>query len=225
MKALIPSKIVSSGESCIDWQDSELRGLLTKMVAQGLSASEIVASLHDYYVIRNEIPLTRNAILGAVHRYKINGGGLERRVKPAPRRVAKRGGKTRDELRAIAAGKARAERLAALKDEGRAKADALIENFGEIKPWEESAVAFQASHRPHKNQPMVSLCDMKSDQCRWPLECDDGSTMYCGAAVLDGSFSYCAAHSMIAYTGKPFFKPRNSEPQDLSKHNRARWYR
>jgi len=54
------------------------------------------------------------------------------------------------------------------------------------------------------NHPTVSLHDLQSHHCRWPIG-DPASPGFgfCGDAIRDESVPYCTHHCRIAYRGKP----------------------
>jgi len=45
---------------------------------------------------------------------------------------------------------------------------------------------------------LVTIEDLKSKDCRWPSETQNGETLFCGELVLNDC-SYCALHAAIAY--------------------------
>ena len=45
---------------------------------------------------------------------------------------------------------------------------------------------------------MVTLEELKSTDCRWPAETQNGEMLYCGEPVLNDC-PYCAVHAAIAY--------------------------
>lgn len=54
--------------------------------------------------------------------------------------------------------------------------------------------------KPMPGMRLVSLFDLKSTHCRWPLD-KDGQTFFCGAVKLEGPYSYCAMHHTCAQRG------------------------
>jgi len=57
----------------------------------------------------------------------------------------------------------------------------------------------------------VSLLDLSTDSCRWPVGADP-ATLFCGDTALVGC-SYCTAHRALAYT--PDRKRRPSDSQGV----------
>lgn len=54
-----------------------------------------------------------------------------------------------------------------------------------------------AAFEPISGQKLVSLADLKDNQCRWPFDTDEGSR-FCGAGCAPGQ-SYCETHRQKAY--------------------------
>jgi hypothetical protein len=45
---------------------------------------------------------------------------------------------------------------------------------------------------------MLTIEDLKANDCRWPAEAQNGEMLFCGEPVLNDC-PYCAAHAAIAY--------------------------
>jgi hypothetical protein len=45
---------------------------------------------------------------------------------------------------------------------------------------------------------MLTMEDLKPNDCRWPAEAQDGEMLYCGEPALNDC-PYCAVHAAIAY--------------------------
>jgi hypothetical protein len=45
---------------------------------------------------------------------------------------------------------------------------------------------------------MITMEDLKSRDCRWPAEVQNGEMLFCGELTLNGC-PYCAVHADIAY--------------------------
>jgi hypothetical protein len=45
---------------------------------------------------------------------------------------------------------------------------------------------------------MITMEDLKSHDCRWPAETQNGEMLYCGEPALNDC-PYCAMHADIAY--------------------------
>ena len=46
---------------------------------------------------------------------------------------------------------------------------------------------------------MLTMENLKSNDCRWPTEAQNGEMLYCGEPALTDC-PYCAVHAAIAYT-------------------------
>jgi GcrA cell cycle regulator len=138
-------------------------------VTAGLTCSQIAA----------EIGVTRNAVIGKLHRLGLTTGGRPGRP---PSALAQR-------MRTAAPVQPRERRQTRLTRIFRAIADAgptLVPFPTEIE------VPVESAHR-------CSLFDLTSDRCRWPLS-DPGKDDFgfCGNHTIAG-ISYCAGHARLAY--------------------------
>ncbi|HUO53544.1 MAG TPA: GcrA family cell cycle regulator [Rhodoblastus sp.] len=156
----------------MSWTDERVEQL-KKMWLDGLSASQIANELAH--------GITRNAVIGKVHRL-----GLSGRVKsPAPVPARPRS-KTRSE------------------DEARAPSAPIAQ--GNLAVAVESRPLPAPAPRPASSEvviPMserVSIMELRESMCRWPLG-DPASPdfRYCGAKMQIGLGPYCAHHARIAY--------------------------
>lgn len=132
---------------------------LRNFVVTGLSCSQIAA----------EIGITRNAVIGKIHRL-----GL------APGRPAARPARA-------CPPRARRPRLSPQRR--------FLHLFAAEAPCigEEAGIApIDATHR-------CTLLDLAQDKCRWPIgdPCETGFA-FCGNDAVTG-FSYCAGHARMAY--------------------------
>jgi GcrA cell cycle regulator len=139
--------------------------LLRNFVGAGLTCSQIAA----------EIGVTRNAVIGKIHRLGLGPGrpaAVPGRACP-PRTWRPRLASQRQLLRLIGA------------DAPRSAAASAIE-----------AVAVDSAQR-------CSLLELAQGKCRWPVSDQSdasGATdfVFCGNEAVDG-FSYCAGHARLAY--------------------------
>lgn len=148
------------------WTDERVERL-RRLWEDGLSASQIAAQIGG---------VSRNAVIGKVHRL-----GLSGRVKPAD---------------AAGAGRRKAAREpeAAAPVEAEAApvpAPALV--FPEtVAPAPAAACAITASSR-------VTIMDLRESMCRWPLgDPTSPDFHYCGDRSITG-LPYCTHHAEIAY--------------------------
>lgn len=166
----------------MSWTDERIE-LLKKLWSDGLSASQIAAELGG---------VTRNAVIGKVHRLglsgrvKSSGSAAPRARKPAQRPA--QGGPTR----VIGT-----PSFTAVRGNVALKAVALAEE--DLAPYvaaEIEEVVVPMSRR-------VSIMELKEGVCRWPM----GDPMaedfvYCGADCKTGAV-YCGHHSTVAYQASP----------------------
>jgi GcrA cell cycle regulator len=133
---------------------------LRSFVVTGLTCSQIAA----------QIGVTRNAVIGKIHRLGLSpgrpAGGATRTCPPRARQPR-------------AAGQRKLLRL--MWSDGAPAADA------------EATSATVESAQP------CSLLDLERGKCRWPVGEPAGADLiFCGNAAADG-FSYCAGHARMAY--------------------------
>ena len=162
----------------MSWTDERVEHL-KKMWLEGLSASQIAGELAN--------GVTRNAVIGKVHRL-----GLSGRVKspaPAPAR---------------ARAKARPEDGARPEDEARGPVAPVVHGnlalAAEARPAPAPAPRSSGEEVVIPISQRVSIMELRESMCRWPL--GDPSTAdfrYCGAKNQTGLGPYCAHHARIAY--------------------------
>jgi GcrA cell cycle regulator len=149
---------------------SERVQMLRSYVLAGLSCSQIAA----------EIGVTRNAVIGKIHRLGLTTGGkpgrrpaaLAQRMREAGAQAPRRQSRITRIMRAIAASP----------------------NVVPFPPAEASANA-----PPVESAQRCSLLELGGGRCRWPLS-DPGKADFgfCGNDAIPG-LSYCAGHARIAY--------------------------
>jgi GcrA cell cycle regulator len=164
-------------DTVMSWTDERVE-LLRKLWIEGLSASRIAAELAG--------GVTRNAVIGKVHRL-----GLSGRVKAQTPINAAR-------LRPAAKPQARVhapQRSAAMPMRGN------------------TALAIQGRHLPAPMSvrrdggdvvvPMtatVTIMDLRESMCRWPVgDPSSAEFRYCGGKAPIGEGPYCSYHSRMAY--------------------------
>jgi GcrA cell cycle regulator len=151
----------------MSWTDERVESL-KKLWAEGLSASQIAAELGG---------ITRNAVIGKVHRL-----GLAGRAK-SPASTAPRPRKTR------------------------AASPMLRISRPSVRGNTALAQLYETEHEPHPELadnviPLGqrrTLLELTEETCRWPIG-DPGSPefFFCGGQTVT-SLPYCAYHSRIAY--------------------------
>jgi GcrA cell cycle regulator len=156
----------------MSWTDERVEQL-KKMWLEGMSASQIANEL--------ALGVTRNAVIGKVHRL-----GLSGRVKsPAPAPARPRP-KTRPEDEAV-------------------KPAAPV-SHGNLALAVEASPAPAPAPRPVAQDVVipiserVSIMDLRESMCRWPLgDPTSPDFRFCGARMQAGLGPYCAQHARIAY--------------------------
>lgn len=148
-----------SHDNKADWTD-ERTNTLKKLWAEGNSCSVIARQLGG---------ISRNAVIGKIHRLGLSGRVTTQRKKQAPwfRRVRK--------AKAVRAGIARA------------------------RTWREIAKSLPQHPLPPPtvtDVARVQLLDLESHHCRWPV--GEPTQGFCGCSAVPG-LPYCAGHADRAY--------------------------
>ncbi len=166
------------------WTEDRVE-ILTKLWAEGLSASQIAARLGG---------VTRNAVIGKVHRL-----GLSGRAKPSRPKTVSRA-KTRPKT--TVAPKPRVVRKPAAPKVQAPPAPPPIEA------------------KPLPNGEFATVLTIRDHMCKWPIG-DPGSSdfRFCGRKVKE-SEPYCAAHCAVAYQPS---RRRGSAPKALPPRRTTRF--
>ena len=149
------------------WTDERV-DLLKKLWTDGLSASQIAGELGG---------ITRNAVIGKVHRLGLSGRAKSpASTVPRPRKPRS----TTHMLRVPRVAMRGNNALAALQDYDIEAEPELIDNIVPIGQ-------------------RCSLLELSEDKCRWPIG-DPGSAefFFCGGKPIEG-LPYCSYHSRVAY--------------------------
>lgn len=157
----------------MSWKDPERVETLKKLWAEGLSCSLIAARMGG---------ITRNAVIGKVHRLGLGG------------RV------TADRRAYAGSGKRRQRRPRP------AKAVPQFQRYGN------PALRRLIAAEPHKPAPVVdvpeherkALLELEHGECKWPY--GDGPFTFCARHAVTG-LPYCDAHARIAFA-PPNYSPR-----------------
>ena len=146
------------------WTDERVE-LLKKLWADGLSASQIAGELGG---------ITRNAVIGKVHRL-----GLSGRAK-SPSSSAPRARKPRSHMLRVSRASMRGNTALALAYEMEPEP---VEQYDNVIPIGQRS----------------TLLELTENTCRWPIG-DPASSefFFCGGPPITG-LPYCAHHSRIAY--------------------------
>ena len=150
----------------MSWTDERVE-LLRKLWSDGLSASQIAAELGG---------ITRNAVIGKVHRL-----GLSGRAKSAS--AAPRQRKARASSHILRMARASIRGNTALAHAYEIEAEAAPELIENIIPIGQRR----------------TILELTEQTCRWPIG-DPGSSefFFCGGNTIAG-LPYCAYHSRVAY--------------------------
>ena len=171
----------------MSWTDDRVE-LLKKLWAEGLSASQIAGQLGG---------VTRNAVIGKVHRLGLSGRATTSRVKPNRARKHK------------ASRQSGAPRLGLFSSNSTALRS--ISNNPDAPKEEPFRSQFVELVIPEDER--VDLVDLKECQCRWPIgDPQDGNFHFCGKNKADGS-PYCEYHTEIAFQPLSRQRARTKSPQ------------
>ena len=151
----------------MSWTDERVK-LLKKLWSDGLSASQIAAELGG---------ITRNAVIGKVHRL-----GLSGRAKSASS-ASPRQRKPRSSTHMLRIGRNAIRGNTALAPQYETDLEPEAEMIENIIPLGQRC----------------TLLELNESKCRWPIG-DPGSPefFFCGGNTISG-LPYCAYHSRVAY--------------------------
>ena len=153
----------------MSWTDERVE-LLKKLWSDGLSASQIAGQLGG---------LTRNAVIGKVHRLSLSGRAKPQSTNPRPRMV-----------RSLSPHRPSPRHFISGNTELKTHAHAAPRPLPAPMPIEDVVVPVSL------NVPLLSLTDQ---QCKWPI--GDPATEvfgFCGHGNWN-SLPYCEYHSRLAY--------------------------
>ncbi|WP_449257075.1 GcrA family cell cycle regulator [Bosea sp. (in: a-proteobacteria)] len=161
------------------WTEERVE-LLKKLWSDGLSASQIAAELGN---------VTRNAVIGKVHRLGLSGRAKSAAAPAAARSTAPR------------KAPARAPSLPAGGGAAPRGAQALAPHFAPAV-----AVEIEAEQAPLPSEDVVipfsdrvTIMELREYMCRWPMgDPTSPDFRFCGARSQTG-LPYCSYHSRIAY--------------------------
>ncbi|MBM6592960.1 GcrA family cell cycle regulator [Microvirga pudoricolor] len=164
----------------VTWTDERVE-LLKKLWADGLSASQIAAEIGN---------VTRNAVIGKVHRLGLSGRAKTPTTKPAP--AAQAPARPRKATRPPSAPAPMAPA---------APSNVVVAPIVQRQPPVE-AVATDLSTEDDLAIPMserVTIMDLRESMCRWPMgDPTKADFRFCGARCTPG-IPYCTHHARIAY--------------------------
>ena len=188
--------------TALSWTDERVE-LLRRLWIEGLSASRIAAELAG--------GVTRNAVIGKVHRMGLSGrvktivGEASTRARPA---AAKPGSASRPgTVQGLAAQGLTAQGMTA---QDLAAQDLAAEDLT-ATAMQDNGIPLQVAALPIP--PMrssgdtmkllaenVTIMDLRESMCRWPVgDPSSAEFRYCGSKAPIGAGPYCAQHSRMAY--------------------------
>lgn len=157
---------------------------LTKLWADGLSASQIAKELGG---------VTRNAVIGKVHRLGLSGRAKPTKPKAAPKRAAPRKAKPATARSAPKTKPTTASRPAAKST--REVATASKQKYAQLPVPSEAPVEAQ----PLQDGSYATILTLTEHMCKWPIgDPTSDEFRFCGRKT-DPDEPYCKAHSMVAY--------------------------
>ena len=169
------------------WTEERVE-LLKKLWTEGLSASQIAAALGD--------GITRNAVIGKVHRLKLAGRAKQTSAAPrvrTPQRAPRRPGLSGTSSRPSIGGASRPRSIGA----------APMVGATALKVTEQVAPqAYEAPQTAELEIPVeqrLSLLQLNENTCKWPIgDPLNADFHFCGQHSLEGK-PYCEFHSRRAY--------------------------
>ena len=171
-------------DATLTWTEERVERLKT-LWQEGKSASYIASELGG---------VSRNAVIGKVHRLGLSGRGKAPEKAPTPRLRAKAAAADPVAPTPVTAPlTAGANALAPAADEHVApRPEAIVRPLPRALPEPSAEIVLPPSER-------VTIMDLRESMCRWPMG-DPGSPdfRFCGARSLTG-MPYCDHHAQIAY--------------------------
>ena len=162
------------------WTDERVT-LLTRLWNEGHTASQIAEQFGD---------ITRNAVIGKVHRLGLSGRAAASRFRAARIRVRSRAHQVRG---AAAAGYATQGNTALKADTDAMPATWAAPAQRPVLRTVEQPAAEEAAG------PVVGLLELKEDSCRWPIgHPDQPGFGFCGCKKANDG-PYCERHAAMAY--------------------------
>ena len=165
------------------WTEERVE-LLKKLWSGGLSASQIAAELGS---------VTRNAVIGKVHRLGLSGRAKSAAQPATPRNAAPRKAPTRSPSHPMSGGQGVSQ-------------GGMTRGANALAPQYAPEAAAETEHTPAPSEDVVipfservTIMDLREYMCRWPM--GDPTTpefRFCGGRSQTG-MPYCTYHARIAY--------------------------
>lgn len=176
----------------MSWTDERIE-LLKKLWTEGLSASQIAGELGM---------VTRNAVIGKVHRLGLAGRAKAPSTASARPQVRKSVSSGTVRVASVSAGGGMTRAIS----RGATALKIAPQEQEEVQPWVETLdedVVVPMSQR-------VTIMELKEGLCKWPMgDPQQSEFRYCGAGCEIGT-PYCTYHSRVAY----------QPPSDRRRHDR-----
>ncbi len=170
----------------MSWTDERVE-LLKKLWMEGLSASQIAGELGD--------GVTRNAVIGKVHRLKLSGRARPvssaPRARPVPRPPIRRIGTSSSALSAAA--NIMKRRIVSAPMIGATALKVNYELETELEAAPQPVELFVPEHQ------RVSLLGLTEQTCKWPIGDPLTKDFYFCGQHAEGERPYCEFHSRRAY--------------------------
>lgn len=178
----------------MSWNDERVEQL-RKLWLEGLSASQIAAELAN--------GITRNAVIGKVHRLGLSGRAKAPAPAPARPRAKQAASGARPSVGPSSAGSRPAAR--GMIDAGAPMTMTRGANALAMQPMASAAAAPTPAPRPVEEvvipiSERVTIMELRESMCRWPLgDPTSPEFRFCGAHSPIGGGPYCAYHAGVAY--------------------------
>jgi GcrA cell cycle regulator len=157
----------------MSWTDERVE-VLKKLWAEGLSASQIAGRIGG---------VSRNAVIGKVHRLGLSGRATTSRMRSMRPRAR------------VVAFPTRAPAVQ-YRTQGNVALKALLVAEPDAEPFVVGTAVIEDFPMPQAER--VELLSLKDNMCRWPLgDPQDENFRFCGCRT--GGSTYCEYHSRIAY--------------------------
>ncbi|KAF0115673.1 MAG: GcrA cell cycle regulator [Hyphomonadaceae bacterium] len=157
----------------MSWTDERVE-ILKKLWIDGLSASQIAKQLGG---------VTRNAVIGKVHRLGLAG-------RATPFRPIKRVARPRPVIAAVSSPSLEVE-----KDLGEELTKPILQTARPI--YQQPINKIEPKRK--ENGSLISVLELTPTMCKWPIgDPTDADFGFCGAKA-HGSWPYCAEHGAVAY--------------------------
>jgi GcrA cell cycle regulator len=177
MNALVPLSLMRPAEARVDWTDEAIE-TAKRLSANGWSAGEIARKMSA------EHPgISRNAVIGKLHRMGCAGGGRQpnKDKDPGPHSI-----RTAQRVAPVILGRM----LAPTKPSPRVGQG--------VRERSEKRGAFVDRSRAAPSMRLLTIVELGQHDCRWPIgDPSSEEFRYCGA--LSDERPYCPYHCRIAY--------------------------